>query len=106
MPDEYVCVGCSKRLSEVDTSSSLVSLKFGWRLTRRRDANGSSGSEWRCPECWQAHKARVAAAPPEPEVSTTDVTAVRAVPSSRPPEDKPRAAWSWVTPWRNSGRKR
>ncbi len=101
--DKYVCIGCAKRIPEHETNSSLVTLKFGWRLRRGEDAKGGTKFEWRCPDCWQEYKARVAAASDD---LTTDVSAVRPIPSSQAPQEKPATAWSWATPWRKSERKR
>jgi hypothetical protein len=105
MPDGDGCIGCAKPLPESETSFSLISSKFGWRLTRRRDANGSMGSEWRCPDCWQAYKARVAASP-EANDLTTDVNAGRNARAPATTGGNASSVWSWVTPWRKSGRDR
>jgi hypothetical protein len=35
-----------------DDESALISMKYGWRLTRKILADGSSLLEWRCPRCW------------------------------------------------------
>ncbi len=106
MVDGESCVGCGKPLPESDASVSLIRSKSGWRLTRLRDADGSPvGSEWRCPECWLAYKARAADAL-EGDVPSTEVTGVRPMASLPLPGRKPSSAWSWVTPWRKSGPER
>ncbi len=103
MAEKYVCVGCAKCLPDDETTSSLVSLKFGWRLRRGRDANGATMSEWRCPDCWQTYKTSGAALPGSDDL-TTDVSIMRPIPAVAPAEEKPSTVWSWVTPWRKSGR--
>ena len=47
-PDQ--CTDCDTDAPRSDTNHTLVS-SFGWRLSRRVDANGKYILEWRCPEC-------------------------------------------------------
>jgi hypothetical protein len=51
------CVGCRTRSPETETEYTLISSRFGWRLTRRIDKDGAFLMEWRCPNCWQKYKA-------------------------------------------------
>jgi hypothetical protein len=51
------CVGCRARAPETETEYTLISSRFGWRLTRRIDRDGTFVMEWRCPTCWQNYKA-------------------------------------------------
>jgi hypothetical protein len=54
------CCGCGATPppSEDDSdASSLLSLRFGWRVVRQVDANGSVSAQWRCPSCWDRYKA-------------------------------------------------
>ncbi len=61
MSDRPNCVDCHAKAPETNTSHTLISASFGWRLTRRQIKEGSYVAEWRCPACWRKHKA-------EPEV--------------------------------------
>jgi len=46
-------------------------MKYGWRLTRKIQADGSSILEWRCPRCWvRFREARNAGADPQPSKTT------------------------------------
>ncbi len=56
MRDRQVCIDCGKQSPETETNYTLISAQFGWRLTRRRGDNGDFVVEWRCPDCWRAHK--------------------------------------------------
>jgi len=51
------CIDCRVIAPKTDTNYTLISSKFGWRLSRRTDANGGLIVEWRCPTCWEKHKA-------------------------------------------------
>lgn len=50
------CVGCRKQAPETNTEYTLISARFGWRLTRRTNREGAFVMEWRCPACWQRYK--------------------------------------------------
>ncbi|HEY8038145.1 MAG TPA: hypothetical protein VIF15_00050 [Polyangiaceae bacterium] len=43
---------CGVRVPPQDDESALISMKYGWRLTRKVDAKGAATLEWRCPKCW------------------------------------------------------
>jgi len=51
-----VCVVCGIPSPKTDTNYTLISPKFGWRLSRRRAADGTFIVEWRCADCWTKHK--------------------------------------------------
>lgn len=53
----YVCVDCRAKSPVVETEYTLISSRFGWRLTRRTERDGALTLEWRCPACWQRRKA-------------------------------------------------
>jgi hypothetical protein len=58
------CVTCGKAAPATETNYTLISAKFGWRLTRSVDREGKTQMQWRCPACWQAlKKARDARGP-------------------------------------------
>ena len=54
----HSCVDCGTRVPPQDDESALISMKYGWRLTRRLAEDGSSVLEWRCPKCWTAYRER------------------------------------------------
>jgi hypothetical protein len=57
---ERRCVGCGAAPPiGSDGSITLLSLKHGWRLSRKADgASGEGRSEWRCRACWAAYRAK------------------------------------------------
>jgi hypothetical protein len=52
----HSCVDCGTRVPPQDDESSLISMKYGWRLTRKLADDGASILEWRCPRCWMAYR--------------------------------------------------
>jgi hypothetical protein len=52
----HVCSDCRTRAPETDTNYTLISSRYGWRLTRKVAADGTFSVEWRCPRCWERHK--------------------------------------------------
>jgi hypothetical protein len=48
----HTCVDCGARVPPQDDDSALISVKYGWRLTRDVDGEGATRLEWRCPKCW------------------------------------------------------
>jgi hypothetical protein len=53
-----VCVGCGKNSPETETNYTLISPRYGWRLVREKQKNGTYLVEWHCPECWRGRKAQ------------------------------------------------
>lgn len=51
-----VCIDCGARSPPTNTAYTLISSRFGWRLSRRRTESGELVLEWRCPECWAKYK--------------------------------------------------
>lgn len=51
------CNGCSKAAPTTETSYTLISARFGWRVTRSTGAHGAVQTEWWCRECWVKRKA-------------------------------------------------
>ena len=47
------CVGCGVVSPETETNYTLISARYGWRLTRKVDVSGRNQLEWRCPRCWE-----------------------------------------------------
>jgi hypothetical protein len=52
----HSCVDCGTRVPPQDDESALISMKYGWRLTRKLGEDGSSTLEWRCPKCWTIYR--------------------------------------------------
>jgi hypothetical protein len=50
----FKCVDCGALSPELnaDEGSTLISMKYGWRISRRRDPNGEQDVDARCPACW------------------------------------------------------
>jgi hypothetical protein len=80
MRDRQTCIDCGKKSPETETNYTLISAQFGWRLTRRREPNGDFVVEWRCPDCWRAHKKRLDEAP-----SSAQGTQGKSIPDRAPP---------------------
>ena len=57
MTERPSCIGCGESAPDTNTNYTLISTDFGWRLMRRTLPNGEKVAEWRCPNCWRAHKA-------------------------------------------------
>ena len=53
---DKTCAGCGTTSPETETPYTLISSKFGWRLTWTYDAKGQRVSSWRCPACWKKAK--------------------------------------------------
>jgi hypothetical protein len=82
----HVCCDCKARSPETDTNYTLISSRYGWRLTRHVASDGTFTVEWRCPRCWERYKLRKtgggetaaagrtdSAPPPSAEVPKADV---------------------------------
>jgi hypothetical protein len=52
------CVDCSAVAPPTGTNYTLISSRFGWRLTRMRTLSGRKVMEWRCPSCFSRSRAR------------------------------------------------
>jgi hypothetical protein len=61
-----VCHDCGRTAPATDTNYTVVTSRYGWRLTRVTldipvEGKPMSGVEWRCPSCWQRYKGRAVA---------------------------------------------
>ena len=65
----FKCADCGKLPPETESAYTLIGGKSGWRLTRHKDNSGNVVSEWRCPDCWAAHKKANPSAPKGPPTS-------------------------------------
>ena len=52
----HVCSDCKAQAPATDTNYTLISSRYGWRLSRRASATGVLTVEWRCPRCWERFK--------------------------------------------------
>lgn len=52
----YQCIDCRAKSPVVETEYTLISSRFGWRLSRRVGRDGVLNLEWRCPTCWARFK--------------------------------------------------
>jgi hypothetical protein len=64
MSERPACVDCRAIAPETNTSHTLISASFGWRLTRRQLPDGKFAAEWRCASCWRKHKESLAESSP------------------------------------------
>ena len=81
MHERQTCVDCRALSPETDTNYTLISARYGWRLTKRHDTRGMLVMEWRCVKCWRAHKA--AGGEGVPSSSSGEMTAVEAPSGTR-----------------------
>jgi hypothetical protein len=49
-------VSCGAKVPPLDDESALISMKYGWRLTRSVARDGTATLEWRCPKCWAEYR--------------------------------------------------
>lgn len=52
------CFDCQEQSPKTHTAHTLISSRYGWRLTRRKLGEDTHAFEWRCPACWASFKAR------------------------------------------------
>lgn len=84
MDDKRIhCLGCGARSPDVETEYTLISSRFGWRLSRRMARDGSAILEWRCPSCWAKYKAERAALPPDSSEPPLSSRRIDTPPASR-----------------------
>jgi hypothetical protein len=56
MAEHPTCIDCGTQAPETNTSYTLISATFGWRLTRKVNADGTRSVEWRCGNCFKKNK--------------------------------------------------
>lgn len=54
--ERKVCRDCGCLSPKTETNYTLISSRFGWRLSRETDSSGEVQMVWRCPECWNARR--------------------------------------------------
>jgi hypothetical protein len=64
------CVVCGAKSPNTETNYTLISPKFGWRLSRRPAGDGTFIVEWRCADCWSKHKEKQAESTRRPKERT------------------------------------
>ena len=52
------CVDCSAVAPPTGTNYTLISSRFGWRLTRLTSLSGQKVMEWRCASCYARARAK------------------------------------------------
>jgi hypothetical protein len=57
-----VCIKCGKKSPKTDTDYTLISQRYGWRLSREKRA-GVYEVQWYCPSCWATRKASASQPP-------------------------------------------
>ena len=56
---QFRCVDCGVLSPPTHTSHTLISAKHGWRLSRKKLADGAVVYEWRCLSCFNEQKAKL-----------------------------------------------
>jgi hypothetical protein len=57
------CFDCKTLAPRTQTAHTLISVRYGWRLRRWQDGDGTWRLEWRCPPCAAANRAASAMRP-------------------------------------------
>jgi hypothetical protein len=55
-PSNQTCVGCNAKSPQTETNYTLISSRYGWRLSLETRPDGRRSSVWRCPNCWERHR--------------------------------------------------
>lgn len=53
-----ICADCSVKSPPTETNYTLISSRYGWRLTLETSPDGRRIPIWRCPKCWQEYRKR------------------------------------------------
>jgi len=53
-----VCGACGIESPQTQTNYTLMSSRFGWRLSLEILPNGRRNAVWRCPKCWREFRNR------------------------------------------------
>jgi hypothetical protein len=53
-----ICVDCSAKAPPTETNYTLISSRYGWRLSLQSNPDGRRVSVWRCPSCWDRFRRR------------------------------------------------
>jgi hypothetical protein len=54
----HICVDCSEHSPQTETNYTLISSRYGWRLSLEEGPSGKRLAIWRCPNCWQRFRGR------------------------------------------------
>jgi hypothetical protein len=55
-PSNQICVDCNAKSPQTETNYTLISSRYGWRLSLQSNPDGRRVSVWRCPTCWERHR--------------------------------------------------
>jgi hypothetical protein len=55
-PSVQTCVECGAKSPQTETNYTLISSRYGWRLSLETLPDGRRASYWRCPTCWEKHR--------------------------------------------------
>jgi hypothetical protein len=55
-PSNQICVDCNAKSPQTETNYTLISSRYGWRLSLQSNPDGRRVSVWRCPICWERHR--------------------------------------------------
>jgi hypothetical protein len=58
---ERRCVDCRRPAPEQASEYTLISSRYGWRLTKATSTAGETVLEWRCSECFAQYRTRAGA---------------------------------------------
>jgi len=53
-----ICIDCGSESPPTETNYTLISSRYGWRLSLEKRPDGRRVSVWRCPLCWDRHRGR------------------------------------------------
>lgn len=57
----HECVDCGALSPNEHGDNTLISMKYGWRLSRTPDGAGGHRFDWHCKSCWNKAKQAVSA---------------------------------------------
>ncbi len=50
------CFDCNAKSPQTETNYTLISSRYGWRLSLHSNPDGRRVSVWRCPTCWDRYR--------------------------------------------------
>jgi hypothetical protein len=60
---QHRCIDCKTLAPRTQTAHTLISVRYGWRLRRWQEVDGTWRLEWRCPPCAAANRTAIAKRP-------------------------------------------
>lgn len=58
VPRVEVCAGCGVAAPTACTNYTVISSRYGWRLSHVEGEPSARAVEWRCPTCWAKFRAQ------------------------------------------------